>query len=434
MDSTDLLYHFHDTHKKEHGKDINLTLRPAYKDLLAALKNPERRLPPTFHIAGTNGKGSTSAFLRSILESMGKTVHVTTSPHLIGIHERIRVAGKLVTEDALKETLEEIKEVSNPGDISFFEAVIAASFILFARIPADVAIIEVGLGGRLDATNILPKSIASIITRLSYDHRDYLGNDMGKIAREKAGIMRQSTPCYSAAQPDTDAVTALHQEANDKGTELHMAGIEWNVNIHDDGSFDFVSARKTFNNLPKPALVGAHQVRNAALAIAALDALPFDVPEEAIRKGLTSVDWPGRLQQLTSGALYDRLPDGSELWLDGGHNDSAGVAVAEEIKKWEAPIDLILGMLSTKNVKEFLSPLLPYVRSIRTVRVDGEIPGYEAQDLANQIHKLGHTDIQSCASLPEAVHALNKTASRVLVCGSLYLAGHALKENGTPVS
>lgn len=432
MDSASLLHHFHKEHSKTHGKDINLTLRPAYKDLLAALGHPERQLPPTIHIAGTNGKGSTGAFLRAIIEATGKTVHVTTSPHLISFHERIRIAGELISEEELTSILTEIKEKAPTGSISFFEAAIAAALVAFTRHHADVAIIEVGLGGRLDATNIIPKSIASIITRLSFDHRDFLGDSIGQIAREKAGIMRQSTPCYTAAQPAPEAMEALHAEADDKCTPLHMAGIEWNTITHEDGSFDFISAKRTLRHLPAPALVGAHQIQNAGLAIATLDALPFNVPDAAIHKAMTSVWWPGRLQQLKKGKLYDLLPNHCELWLDGGHNDSAGEALAAYIKTWDQPIDLVLGLLTSKRVEEYLTPLLPYIRSIKTLKIEGEIPGHEAEELAKQIKSLGHKDVQATSSLTNALKSIANTtepATHTLISGSLYLAGQALQEN-----
>ncbi len=432
MDSASLLQYFHATHKKEQGKDVNLTLRPAYKNLLAALGHPERHLPPTIHIAGTNGKGSTGAFLRAILEETGKTVHITTSPHLVSFHERIRVAGKLISEEFLVEILKEMKEKAEPGGVSYFEAIIAVALTAFARTQADATIIEVGLGGRLDATNIIPKSVASIITRLSYDHRDFLGQTMSDIAYEKAGIMRQATPCFLTTQPSNEASATIHEEANDKHVPLHMAGIEWNTKKHLDGSFDFISARRTLQNIPCPALYGDHQIENAALAIAALDSLPFTIPDEAIYRAMSSVYWPGRMQRLSKGKLYAQLPAGTKLWLDGGHNDSAAEVLVTTLKKWDQPIDMVIALLSSKTIEDYIKPLLPYARSIQTLRVDGEIQGYDADYLSKEITKLGHTNVRAESSLTNALSHIEKDSAHTLICGSLYFVGHALKENDTP--
>ncbi len=432
-----LFEHFRQTH----GKDIDLTLRPAYLDLLAAMGDPQLHLPPVIHVAGTNGKGSTCAFLRAFLEEAGLSVHVYTSPHLVRFHERIRVAGKLIEEEEIVALLQEVKAKAPPGGISPFEAAAAAAFAAFARRKADAVILEVGLGGRLDATNVVPKPAACLITRLSFDHRDYLGHTMDAIAREKAGIMREGIPCFVQTQTSQEALDALRDEAAKKGTPLFVEGEAWRVQLREDGVFAYSSSviqgTRIYQNLPCPALLGGHQYANAALAMAALSALPFTVPEDAVHKGLKSVSWPGRLQQIEGGPLYEALPTGSELWLDGGHNDSAGEVLGLQFARWrkesDRPIHLVTGMLSTKVPEEFFAPLLPYVDRGRTVRVDGEVPGFPADILAARLCAMRGGDILPASSLQDAVTSITHAANapcRVVVCGSLYLVGRAIKESG----
>lgn len=419
-----------------HGKDINLTLRDAYADLLQKLGSPQTRLPPTLVVAGTNGKGSTCAFLRAIVEAEGKSVHVFTSPHLVSFYERIRIAGRLIGEDELAALLQEAERVATPGGISLFEVGAAVALTAFARHPADAAILEVGLGGRLDATNVVPNPVGTVIARLSFDHRDYLGNTMEAIAREKAGIMRTGVPCFVAAQPSTEAMATLRQEAARIGAPLCVGDQDWHIEEEPDGTLTFTSPTRRIANLPRPALVGAHQIRNAGLAIAAAAALPFSVSDAAIRKAMTGVVWPGRLQRLTEGPLVERLPAQSELWLDGGHNDSAGEALAAQIKRWQAqdgrPLDLVYGMLSTKNPREFLAPMAASLRSVRTLTIQGDVPGYDADALAAQVQACGIKNVKPSVSIQAALDALassNASPSRTLICGSLVLAGMVLREN-----
>lgn len=417
-----------------HGKDIDLSLRGAYADLLDALGAPHENLPPTVVVAGTNGKGSTCAFLRAMIEAAGRTVHVYTSPHLIRFHERIRIAGKLIEEEELASILTEIEAKSPRGAISVFEAGTAAALAAFARHEADVAILEVGLGGRLDATNVLRKPQATLVTRLSYDHREYLGETMEEIAREKAGILRADVPCFTAPQPSAEAMLSLRAEATRTYAPLVVGGEDWRIEAVDEDHFRFIGPDRKIEAIPRPALVGTHQLWNAGLAMAALAALPFDVPDEAVRTAMRTVEWPGRLQRLTDGALADLLPEGWELWIDGGHNDSAGEVLGAQLRRWHGqdgkPLHMIYGMLSTKKPEEFLGPMLPLIASLQTLDVQGEVPGIPAGHLAAQARELGIGTARAAASLVEAVaEAAQGACGRILVCGSLYLAGRSLREN-----
>ena len=431
-----LLEHF----RTSYGKDIDLTLRPAYRDLLVKLGNPHQSLPPVFHVAGTNGKGSTCAFLRAMLEAAGHRVHVYTSPHLVQFNERIRIAGSLIGEDELTDILSECKKLAIPHGVSYFEATTAAALTAFARHPADFTILETGLGGRLDATNIVEKPLATLITRLSLDHRDYLGDTIDKIACEKAGIMRSGVPCFVAAQPDLLAIQTLRDRASTLKTPLSVGGTDWIVKETAEG-FHFSDATRAYD-LPAPALLGAHQYQNAGLAIAALAALPQALPEAAIRQGLQKVEWPARLQRLTKGSLIPLLPKGSELWLDGGHNDSAGEVLAAQIQRWQRedgakpkPLFVILGMLTTKRPDEFLTCFGKYVAQLRTVAIQDEPLSFTASALAEEALKTGITQVKAIHTIQDALIDLGRitclaTPPRILICGSLYLAGKVLATMG----
>ncbi|NCC02959.1 MAG: bifunctional folylpolyglutamate synthase/dihydrofolate synthase [Proteobacteria bacterium] len=438
VSSQDLLSHF----RFARGKTIDLTLRPSYTKLLVELGSPHTKLPAPILVAGTNGKGSTIAFLRAIIEACGKTAHIYTSPHLIQFHERIRVAGRLIDEESLVSLLEEITAKAEPGQISIFEAGTAAALTAFARTPADCTLLEVGLGGRLDATNIVPNLVACAISRLSFDHREYLGETMHEIAGEKAGIMRAQTPCFISHQPSSEAQEALHEQAAAKGAKLYGEGETWSIERHDDGSFDFLSATRTLRNLPRPALLGEHQYHNAGLAIACATALPFPVPDEAFAQAMRRVQWPGRLQQLTSGKLHQHLEASQELWLDGGHNDSAGEMLGRQFQRWHEsdgkPLHLIFGMINSKKPQEFTAPLLRWAESIETIYVDGEIPGFPAEELAATVARMGGKNVAPSKSLHDAlekiVRANGNQSCRIVICGSLYLVGEALRQNGSTLS
>ena len=430
--SADILEGFRLDHARDHAGDINLTLRPDYLDLLAKLGNPHQKLPPVFHVAGTNGKGSTCAFLRAMLQAAGHKVHVYTSPHLVHFHERIRIRGELISEEELVGILNECRKHSKPGSISYFEAATAAAFYAFAKHPANYTILEVGLGGRLDATNIVDRPIASIINRISYDHRDYLGTSLTEISREKAGIMRAGVPCFTAMQPDQEVLRTLQDEAAAKQTSLSVGGTDWRVEILSDG-FTYSDKHRTLS-LPTPVLVGEHQFGNAGLAIAALSVLQKPLSVDALGRGLENVKWPARLQKIIRGNLRALLSNKSELWLDGGHNDSAGTALAQQAKLWSVQdsksLHLVCGMLTTKNPAEFLGPLAPYVADLQAVSIPGEASSFSADAFADQARVAGIKNVIVASGFEQALKNLPQDIpGRALVCGSLYLAGEFLKQN-----
>ncbi len=424
-----------DTFRRDRARgtndDIALSLRPAYRELLSKLGDPHLALPPVFHVAGTNGKGSTCTFLRTILEAAGYSVHVYTSPHLVHFHERIRVAGELISESKLAELLHEVRDLAAPDSITYFEAATAVAFAAFARVPADFTILEVGLGGRLDATNVVPKPVATLISRLSFDHRDYLGETMQEIAREKAGIMRPDVPCFTLAQPDTGALETLQTQAEISQAPLWVEGKSWHVTKSGDG-FLYRDEAHVFQ-LPHPSLLGEHQIHNAGLAIATLMNIPHSGVREAdIVVGLKTACWPARLQNLQDGALAKLLPEKSELWLDGGHNDSAGTILAQQAAAWkqadDLPLHIICGMLSTKKPAEFLQPLHTCIASLQCVAIPDEVGSFSADDLAVIAGTIKIQNVSSAKDVPSALKTLaaRNEPMRVLICGSLYLAGHVL--------
>ncbi|WP_188258860.1 bifunctional folylpolyglutamate synthase/dihydrofolate synthase [Azospirillum tabaci] len=414
-----------------HPKVIDLSLDRVHR-LLAALDHPERRLPPVVHVAGTNGKGSTLAFLRAMLEAAGLRVHVYTSPHLVRFHERIRLAGTLIDDDRLAALLEECEAANGGGPITFFEVTTVAALLAFAREPADVVLLETGLGGRLDATNVVDRPAVTAITRISYDHRQFLGDTLEAIAGEKAGIFKPGVPAVIFPQPAEEAARTLAVRAEGIGAPVH----DWSV-TPTDGGFRFESARRRIE-LPLPGLAGAHQIVNAGVALACLDHLPVLVDDAAVRRGLAAVDWPARLQRLTRGPLADALPAGWGLWLDGGHNDSAGEVLAVQAARWaeeepERPLLLVYGMLASKEPREFLGPLAPFVTAARTVAIPGEEASLTAEDTAAATRACGIADSAAAADVASALESLKGRVggpARVLICGSLYLAGTVLAENG----
>jgi len=425
--SADILERF----RLGYGKDIDLTLRPAYRDLLAKLGDPHKHLPPVFHVAGTNGKGSTCAFLRAILEAAGLRVHVYTSPHLVTFYERIRIAGRLIEESELADILRECEALALPGGVSYFEVATIAAFVAFRRHPADFVILETGLGGRLDATNVIERPLATLITRLSYDHRDYLGDRIEQIAREKAGIMRPHIPCFVAAQPEPKALEALQEVAEALKAPLCVGDRDWTVEETLTG-FHFTDKTRS-EDLPAPALLGRHQFQNAGLAIAALSVLPQPLPTKTIIEGLQKVEWPARLQRLTRGPLPGLIAAGAELWLDGGHNDSAGEVLAAQVKCWQAddgnrpkPLCVVLGMLTTKNPAEFLQPFASSIVELRTIEIPHEPLSYSAEALAREVAKL-KVQVLPSENVIAALKSFDTTVPpRLLICGSLYLAGVVL--------
>lgn len=410
-----------------HPKVIDLTLDRVWR-LLDLMGNPQQRLPPVVHVAGTNGKGSVIAYLRAMLEAAGKRVHVYTSPHLVRFHERIRLAGTLIDEGALTQLLEECEAVNGPDPITFFEITTVAAIVAFARMPADVVLLEVGLGGRLDATNVVERPAATVITSISMDHMQYLGDTLEAIALEKAGILKPGVPTAVAPQ-DPRAGAVIARRAAELGAILYRAGYEW--------SFEPAGESLLFNarRFPRPRLLGPHQYGNAATALAAASLLErarlgFGLDDSVMASGLTAAEWPARLQRLTRGPLVEALPPSWELWLDGGHNEDAGKVIAQQLDLWQAadgrPLHLVFGMLNTKAAQAFLAPLLPRATSVQAVAIPGEVNSLTAAEAAAKA-----PGITPRASLAEAVAALPREGQgRLLICGSLYLAGRVLAENG----
>jgi dihydrofolate synthase/folylpolyglutamate synthase len=423
-----------------HPKRIDLSLDRLNR-LLGALGNPERRVPPVIHVAGTNGKGSTVAFLRAMLEAGGKRVHVYTSPHLVRFNERFRIGapgeGALVSDDALTDALAQCERANADAPITVFEITTAAGFLLFAQNPADVLLLEVGLGGRLDATNVIERPLASIITPVSLDHSEFLGDTVDMIATEKAGILKRGVPGIVAPQPP-DALAAIERQAARRGSPLRIAGEQWTateergrlVYQDDDGLID----------LPAPKLYGRHQFENAGLAIAALRAIPeWKLPAAAMEAGITRAEWPARMQRLSHGKLADLVPPGGELWLDGGHNPDGGRAVAAALADLEErvprPLVMIVGMMGNKDCEGFLRNFAGLARRIFTVPIPDQENAAPAEEIAVVARNID-IPAQRRDSLREALMAVGKLdldpPPRVLITGSLYLAGAVLAENGTP--
>jgi dihydrofolate synthase/folylpolyglutamate synthase len=404
--------------------------------LLAALDHPERKLPPVIHVAGTNGKGSTLAFLRAILEAAGLRVHTYTSPHLVRFNERFRIGGELVFDAELTAVLEECERANSGEPITVFEITTAAGMLLFARHPADVLLLEVGLGGRLDATNVIDNPIATIVTPISIDHIDFLGDTLEKIAAEKAGIFKPNVPAIIAAQ-SRDVLGVLERQAARLKAPIKIAGEDWTA-TEERGRLVYQDDNGLLD-LPAPKLYGRHQFENAGLAIAALRAVPqFKISPAAFEAGMVKADWPARLQRLSAGRLVNLIPAGSELWLDGGHNPDGGRAVAAALADLEErvsrPLVLIVGMLATKDCDGFLGNFTGLARRVIAVPVPGVDKAVTASALADIARKLD-LSATSRDTLDEAFDAVRKLdldpPPRILITGSLYLAGEVLRENGT---
>ena len=422
-----------------HPKRIDLSL-DRIERLLDAVDHPERKLPPVIHVAGTNGKGSTIAFMRAILEAAGKRVHVYSSPHLVRFNERYRLgqlgAGVLVSDQELSATLEECERANAGAPITVFEITTAVGLVLFARHPADVLLLEVGLGGRLDATNVVEHPLAIVITRIAIDHTDFLGDTLEKIANEKAGILTRGTPAIVAAQA-RDALAAIERQAARLNAPLKIAGEDWTA-TEERGRLVYQDEAGLLD-LPAPKLYGRHQFENAGLAIAAFRAIrPFKIAPAAYEAGMVKADWPARLQRLAAGRLVQLIPAGSELWLDGGHNPDGGRAIAAALADLEErvsrPVVLIVGMLASKDCAGFLSNFTGLARRMIAVPVPGAENGLSAEAVADAARAIG-LPATSRDNLDEALDAARKLdldpPPRILITGSLYLAGEVLRENGT---
>ncbi len=411
-----------------HPKIIDLSLERMER-ILARLGNPENKLPPVIHVAGTNGKGSTVAYIKSILEQAGLKVHCYTSPHLVKFHERIYVAGETIAEEELSALLEECEIANGDAPITFFEITTAAAFLAFSRTPADYLILEVGLGGRLDATNVIPKPALSVITTVDYDHQQYLGNTLTTIAHEKAGILKKGIPAIIGAQPD-EARAEIERVAEKIGTPVFIANQDWQ-SFEQHGRLVFQDENGLLD-LSLPQLKGRHQVDNAGNAIAAIRLLDdARVSETQIEHGLKSVVWPARMQKLGAGTLTNLVPKDAELWLDGGHNPAAGRVIARAFSdindRFSRPLVLIWGMLNTKDAGSFIEPFAGLAQRVVTIAIPDEPNAVPADQLA-EIARSRNLSAETATSLTKALGqaSLTTPAPRILICGSLYLAGHVL--------
>ncbi len=408
-----------------HPKIIDLTLDRVWR-LLDALGNPQDQLPPVIHVAGTNGKGSTLAMIRAGLEGAGHTCHAYTSPHLARFHERIRLAGELISEPDLTDVLDECYDANGGEPITYFEITTVAGILAFSRVPADYTLLEVGLGGRLDATNVIDKPLLTAITPVSMDHEAFLGNTLAKIAGEKAGIIKRGVPCIVAPQAD-DGLEVIEDRAAALGAPILAYGQHWHVS-EERGRLVFQDETGLLD-LPLPNLRGAHQIQNAGTALAALRHL--NSGEAAYETAVTQAVWPARMQRLKTGPLVEAAPK-AELWLDGGHNPAAGQALAELLLSLPArPTHLVVGMLNTKDVTGYLAPLAGVANSLTGVSIPGEANTLSGEETAQIASGLG-LETAVADDVMSAVWAIVAADphARILICGSLYLAGSVLRENG----
>ncbi len=419
-----------------HPRVIDLTLGRIER-LLAALYHPERRLPPVVHVAGTNGKGSTIAYMRAGLEAAGYRVHVYTSPHLVRFNERIRLAGSIIEDDHLRELIERAETVNGGAEITFFEITTAVAYLAFAETPADILLLETGLGGRLDATNVIPAPALSVITPISLDHQQFLGDSLLEIAGEKAGILKAGTPAVFGPQSAT-VLDVLQARARGLGLQPMTHGGGWRARL-EAGKLIYQSAGERV--FPRPGLAGAYQAENAGLAVAALSQLTaFEVDDAAIGRGFEQVEWPARLQRLTQGPLIEAGPAGMELWLDGGHNAGAGAALAATLLDWTIddlvprPLYVVFGMVVSKDPAGFLGPLAALSPKLAYVTIPGDhqnlaadVACEAARGLGLDVREMG--DLAGAMAWIEAETARAGVPPRVLIAGSLYLAGVVLAEN-----
>ncbi len=418
-----------------HPKIIDLSLDRMH-DILAKLDHPERKLPPVVHVAGTNGKGSLLAYLRAILEAAGYSVHVYTSPHLVSFAERIVLAGEIISEAKLSALLEECETINGTEPITYFEITTAAAFKAFSENPADILLLETGLGGRLDATNVVDNPAAVAITPVSHDHEQFLGSDLGGIAREKAGIIKPGAPLIIGPQSEVP-LSQLQSSAKRHNVHPYTHAKDWSCAPLDDAAAWQYEGAALTGSYPTPALNGPHQIANAGTALAVLEKLEgFTVTSEHVKTGLKAVNWPARMQQLQSGNLVRRVPASVEIWLDGGHNAAAAAQISACFSQWEdnddRPTYLISGMLSTKDQ-------LSYYRHMQTCTqkaVMVPIPGEDASTPADELAKVGRAAGIDCITAPSVEDAVDmlmpylaRTPSRLLIAGSLYLAGQVLRTN-----
>jgi len=412
-----------------HPKLIDLSL-DRIERLLDRLGNPHHNLPPVVHVAGTNGKGSTIAFMRACLKAAGYRVHVYTSPHLARFNERIELAGETIADEVLVPILEECEVANHEDPITFFEITTVAAFLAFSRHEADIVLLETGLGGRLDATNLIAKPALTVITPISIDHQQFLGDTLAEIAAEKAGILKLGVTGVAAEQ-SAAAAKVIEQQAEAVGAPLLRGGIDFKFNAGADPFTVTVGGKEIV--LPQPALPGSHQHQNAALAIAGLKQLKaFTIDDAALAQGLQTVQWPARLQYLSQGPLIDAVPSDWELWLDGGHNPAAGQAIADHCQRWnDKPLYLVFGMLNSKDPVPFLTPLKSYTQNLCALAIPGEEASLSAAEVDAIAKGIGFsaTPVSSVAAALDHIVEHETKPSRILICGSLYLAGTVLKYN-----
>ena len=407
-----------------HPKVIDLTLDRVWR-LLEALDHPQTKMPPVIHIAGTNGKGSTQAMIRAGLEASGAAVHAYTSPHLARFHERIRLAGDLITEEALTEVLDRCYTANGPDPITYFEITTVAALLAFAESSADYTLLEVGLGGRLDATNVIDDPAVTIITPVDLDHQSFLGDTLSAIAGEKAGIIKRGIPCVVGPQHD-EAMDVIEGRAARLGAPLLSFGQHWHVS-EERGRLVYQDERGLLD-LPLPSLPGPHQIMNAGAAIATLRALGKD--DVACEAAVTKTYWPARMEKMASGKLVN-LAAPAELWLDGGHNPAAGKALAATLKQQPPrPTHLICGMLNTKDISGYLAPLAEIAESLTAVSIPGETNTIPAEETAKIAQSVG-LNASAAADVQSAITAItgHTPHARILICGSLYLAGAVMRAN-----
>lgn len=420
-----------------HPKEIDLSLERIER-LLADLGHPEQRVPPVIHIAGTNGKGSVAACARAVLEAAGKRVHLYTSPHLVRFHERIRLAcpeggSAYVPEDELAETLAHCEEVNDGRAITFFEITTAAAYLLFAKHPADHLILEVGMGGRLDTTNVIDRPAVSVITPVALDHQQFLGETLAEIAGEKAGILKRGVACAVGPQAD-EALAVIEREAARRGSPLMVHNRDWQA-YEQQGRMVYQDEAGLLD-LALPKLPGRHQIDNAGTAIAALRQMAgLRLSPESVETGISAADWPARMQRLGPGRLWEFVPEGAELWLDGGHNPHAGAALAQAFAELEErvsrPLVMVAGMMNTKDAAGFFAPFAGLAERVVTLAIPGEKNAMPARQLAETVRGTG-----LAAETADSIEAALARAGdgpaepRILICGSLYLAGRVLAAHG----
>ncbi|MEM6616986.1 MAG: folylpolyglutamate synthase/dihydrofolate synthase family protein [Pseudomonadota bacterium] len=421
-----------------HPKEIDLSLGRIER-LLAALGHPEKRLPPVIHVAGTNGKGSTLAFMRAILEADGRLVHAYTSPHLISYHERFRLAGPngsaFASDDRLADALERCERANEGLPITVFEITTAAGLLMFSEVPADVLLLEVGLGGRVDATNVIDKPAATIITPVSFDHMQFLGDTIPLIAAEKAGIIKPGVPVIVSAQTP-EALETIEARADALDAPTLISGRDWQAYeergrlVYQDLTGDSTGG---LMDLPAPKLLGRYQYENAGAAITALRSISDLLPgQDAIERGLKAAEWPARFQKLSQAPITTWAEGAREIWLDGSHNPGGATVLAHEFAELEdkapAPLHLVCGMLSNKDAGAFLAQFAGLAAKLYAVPIPGETNSFEAEDLASVAREAG-PNAEPAHDLESALREAAKAPSppRILICGSLYLAGHVLR-------